>query len=303
VAIPAYPEFAPLALEHKPVIDALFSRIEPRISEFTFTNLFMWRHYYNLSVSRSGSFTVFLARPDGKPPFFLPVWGKGDPCPVLRNCLHHLEHLSGNGHIERVSEDYMARVGQPPPDVEVTPDPNNDDYVYTTKDLITLAGRRYDAKRNHISKFEKQWMWEYRPINDELVHHCQELADKWCIQRNCADSPTLAAEQRAVREFFDNYQALGVRGGVIMLDGKVAAFAAGERLNRDTFVVHLEKADPAIGELYAVINREFNRRECAQFKYVNREQDLGEDNLRKAKQSYRPVMMVKKFKIRLAPRS
>jgi hypothetical protein len=81
------------------------------------------------------------------------------------------------------------------------------------------------------------------------------------------------------------------------MDGRVEAFALGERLNKDTFVVHVEKANPAIQGLYAIINQQFAQHNGAAYDYINREQDLGDGGLQKAKQSYRPSLMIRKFKV------
>jgi len=300
VALPEYPEFAPLGMEHKAEIDGLFATFPPAISEFTFTNLFMWRRYYNIEVSRRGGLALFLARPAGKEPFFFPAWGPGDACDATRDCLEFLSGSEGRGHFERVPNGYVASREETAEEIAVTPDPANDDYVYRSQDLIALAGRKYDGKRNAIRKFQKDWTCEYRTIDRELARRCRELEDYWCVERQCALYPGLAAEEAAIRELFANHEALGVRGGAVLVDGRVAAFSVGEKLNADTFVVHVEKADLRLPGLYAVVNQEFIAHEASGYTYVNREQDLGEEGLRKAKQSYNPAHMVHKFKLALA---
>lgn len=300
MTIPDYPEFAPIGLEHKPEVDKAFSQIEPSISEFTFTNLFIWRHSYNISLSQRRGFILFFAQPPGKPPFFYPPWGQGNVAAVIEDCLQYLTDRGLSGHIERVPQDYIERhnIGALR-QFEMTPDPSNDDYVYASQDLISLKGGRYDGKRNAIRKFQKAWAYEYRSIDRGLVPLCLALQDYWCRERHCELYPGLREEERAIREIFTNYDALGVRGGAILVGGRVAAFSAGEKLNKDTFVVHIEKANPEMPGLYAVINQQFIQNEASAYTYVNREQDLGDQGLRKAKQSYHAVLTVRKFKIGL----
>jgi hypothetical protein len=110
----------------------------------------------------------------------------------------------------------------------------------------------------------------------------------------------LLDEWEAVREALKHFSSLRIEGGVILIDDKVGAFALGELLNRQTAVVHIEKANPQIPELYAVINQQFCERSWQNVTYVNREQDLGETGLRKAKLSYHPAHLEEKFQIRLA---
>ncbi len=297
MTIPEFPEFVPIGLEHKPEVDRAFAQIEPAISEFTFTNLFMWRYCYNIGVSRMQGHILFLAQPSGKQPFFYPPWGQGDTGLVVRHCLQFLKEKWGGGYIERVSQDYIEKYTNSLRGLEIVLDPANDDYVYSSQELIVLKGRKYDGKRNAIRKVQKEWTYEYRTIDKGLIRLCLELQCYWCIQRQCELYPGLMEEERAIRLGFSNYEALSVKGGAIMIDGRVAAFSLGERLNKDTFVVHIEKADPSIRRLYAVINQQFAQNEGSAYDYINREQDLGEAGLREAKQSYRPAFMVKKFKV------
>lgn len=297
MTIPEFPEFVPIGLEHKPEVDWVFAQIEPTISEFTFTNLFMWRYCYNISVSKMQGHILFLAQPPGKQPFFYPPWGQGDTGLVVRHCLQFLVEKWGRGYIERVPQNYIRKYTNSLGALEIIPDPANDDYVYSSQELIFLKGRKYGGKRNTIRKFQRGWTYEYRTIDKDLIRLCLELQCYWCIQRHCELYPGLMEEERAIRLVFSSYEALGVTGGAIMIDGRVAAFSLGERLNRDTFVVHVEKADPSIPGLYAVINQQFAQNESSTYDYINREQDLGEEGLKKAKQSYRPAFMVSKFKV------
>ncbi|MBI2934503.1 MAG: DUF2156 domain-containing protein [Chloroflexi bacterium] len=293
-AVPTFPEFVPLGLEHKASIDAVFASSEPVISELTFSNLFIWRHYYRIQVSSSGGLLLFLCRPEGKPSFFLPPWGEGDKAAAMQQCLEYLEK---SGCAERVPEEDAGRLAGLGPSVEISHDPDNDDYVYNSEDLIMLPGRKYDGKRNAIRKFQRGWRFDYQPVTIGLINMCRELIDYWCTERQCNLYPGLAEEKRAITEAFDNYAALGIRGGAIVMDGRVEAFSLGEKLNRETFVVHIEKANPEIPGLYAVMNQQFARHEASGFPFINREQDLGDQGLREAKESYHPAFKVKKFKV------
>ena len=109
----------------------------------------------------------------------------------------------------------------------------------------------------------------------------------------------LLDEWEAVREALNHFSALRLQGGVILMGSEVEAFALGELLNNETAVVHIEKANPEIPGLYAVINQQFCEKSWQDVPYVNREQDLGEPGLRKAKLSYYPEHLEEKFRIRL----
>ncbi len=122
-----------------------------------------------------------------------------------------------------------------------------------------------------------------------------EVAEKWCKIRRCEDDMNLLSESEAVRESLVNFPVLKIDGGVILIDGKVEAFTLGELLNDQTAVVHIEKANPENPGLYAMINQQFCENRWRDLLYINREQDLGEPGLRKAKLSYYPDHFVESF--------
>jgi len=131
------------------------------------------------------------------------------------------------------------------------------------------------------------------------VPACQELQDRWCDEKHCDLVATLHSESRAVKEALEEFAALGITGGCIVVEGKVEAFALGELLNPETVVIHIEKANAAFHGLYQAVNQQFLEQAWRRVPYVNREQDLGLAGLRKAKESYHPHHMVEKFEVRL----
>ena len=181
----------------------------------------------------------------------------------------------------------------------ITPDRDNSDYVYLTEDLIKLEGNKYHGKKNHINKFKKNHAYTYASLTPDLVQECLALESQWCDIRHCELFPGLAGEERAIYEALTNMDHLDFKGGVILLNGKVEAFALGEQLNPETAVIHIEKANPAFEGLYQLINQEFCAHEWKDIPYINREQDLGEEGLRKAKLSYHPHHLVKKYTVTL----
>jgi hypothetical protein len=174
------------------------------------------------------------------------------------------------------------------------------DYVYRTEDLLSLAGSRYHAKRNYISRFGAAAVSEFAPIGESNLRLCAEFHDRWCERRRCADDLNLLDEWEAVKEALASYGRLDVRGGAFLIEGRVEAFTFGELLNDNTVVVHIEKANPEIPGIYAAINQRFLREFWSDVPFVNREQDLGEPGLRRAKLSYHPHHLVEKHRLVLA---
>lgn len=299
--VPELPELSELSPAHKPLLDALFSDLQPQASELTFTNLFIWRHAYGARVTRLGDVVCVLScRSDPEDSFLLPPLGPGAG---LQHVLMCLEFMAQEGHdpkLCRVTEQDLHRLGLSADGFDVQPDRDNWDYVYRVQDLIELPEDRYPDKVAHIRRFERRFRHEYRRITPELVPACQELQDLWCDEKHCDLHSSLRAEARAVKEVLANLDALGVVGGAILVNDRVQAFALGEPLNANTVVVHIEKASPDLHGAFQVINQQFLAHEWAGWEYVNREQDVGEPGLRKAKESYHPAKMIEKFTVRPA---
>ncbi len=167
------------------------------------------------------------------------------------------------------------------------------DYIYLREDLANLTGKKYHSKRNHISSFSKKYNWEYSTINKSNIEDVKDCAKKWYSQRE-TDS-YLEYEKEGINLILDNMESLGVIGGAIYVDGQVVAFTLGTPLNDEVFVTHIEKALSEFAECYTVINLEFAKNELSAYKYINREDDMGIEGVRKAKLSYKPHILLKKY--------
>ncbi|UCC11936.1 MAG: DUF2156 domain-containing protein [candidate division WOR-3 bacterium] len=275
---------------------------QPRISELTFTNLFIWHSVYQTEWSVYQDWLFIIGSHEGEP-FALPPVGPGPREKAVMKLMEYLEKERGAAkpRLERADSTLMQEL-ESDPALCIQPMREQYDYVYRSRDLIELTGNRYHRKRNHINAMQKKYSFRYEPMEEIYVHQCTELVEKWCGIKRCEEDMNLLGEWEAVGEMLAHYQALGVRGGVILIEDRVAAFAFGEMLNPTTAVIHIEKADPEIGELYAVINQQFAAHEFSDASFINREQDLGEPGLRTAKMSYHPDHLVEKFLITISER-
>jgi hypothetical protein len=172
------------------------------------------------------------------------------------------------------------------------------DYVYGVRELIELKGRKFHDKKNNVNKFRNNYSYEYLPLNPGLINKCIRFEDYWCETRECEKHPGLKREKCAILAMLKNFGQLDLKGGVIVIDNKVAALTLGEQFLEDTFVIHVEKANSYIHGLYQAINQEFLMHEAAECRYVNREQDLGIEGLRAAKMSYKPVRFIRKYRVK-----
>ena len=296
--VPEFPQLKDLTLKDKPLCDQLFTQFPPQISEFTFTNLFIWRHAYQIKISRLQNFLCLLSE-QGESSFFFPPIGEGDVIEYYQGFLQYLGRKVTLPKIVRVPETGVTQIDWKTSGMTAELDRNQCDYVYLTQDLIELKGRKYHRKRNHIKQFQEKYSYQYIPLTPEWISQCLQLEAEWCDLRHCEASPGLLNESFAIKEAFTHFGELGVKGGTILINGKVEAFTMGDPLNPETVVIHIEKANPAYEGLYPTINQAFLEHQWSGYTYVNREQDLGEEGLRKAKESYFPHHLVNKYTITL----
>jgi hypothetical protein len=297
---PLFPEFKTLELSDRRIISELLHSYHPLTSELTFTNLFIWRDYFGWEWSIMEERLICIGKDERGGAFALPPIGPPSRAGVTRAVLSHLERerSAQRPAVERADRRLVEELAASG-DFVIEEAREHFDYVYASADLVTLAGRKYHSKRNFINHFRMEYDFIYEPIEPSHISACLDLSDRWCRARRCEDDQGLMGEWGAVREALENFRELELLGGAIVIDDKVQAFTLGEALNEDTAVIHVEKADPDIRGLYAVINQQFCEHALAGFSYINREQDLGDEGLRKAKESYFPERMEQKYRVAL----
>jgi hypothetical protein len=168
------------------------------------------------------------------------------------------------------------------------------DYIYLQSDLANLSGKKYHSKRNHISVFTKKYNWRSEAITEQNIPQILECMDEWYTQNADKIDELMTVEKEGIRFMLENMQTLNIKGLAIFVEDKAVAFTLGSPINRDVFDVHIEKALPEYATAYAVINNEFAK-SLSDYKYINREDDLGLEGLRKAKLSYKPHILLKKY--------
>jgi hypothetical protein len=290
-----------ISINDKDCFNRYFEAANVPASEMSFTNLFMWRDHYKIRFGIINDFLCIMSIRDKEEPFcFFPL-GDYERSEDLEKTIELLKnYFFQNGwdfRIFRATKEQVDVLGQTDLRFDCIEDRDNFDYVYTVKSLSTLAGKKLDGKRNHINKFKKLYSYEYEAITPDNIGDCKNIVEKWCRQK--PDDESLIHERAANLELLDNFEELSLTGGLIKVDGVSEAFAVGEQIGPDTVVVHIEKANADIQGLYTMINQQFIYHEWLHMEFVNREQDLGIEGLRKAKLSYRPHHFVEKYTIKL----
>jgi len=289
-----FDDFKTIEIQDKATFDRFLLEDPPETSELTFTNLFIWRHQYRpVWMERGGCLLLIFQPREGLPYGLFPV-GSGDKRKALEILCQEIRKLTPEVRICRVGEASVTHHVDAD-QYESIPDRDNSDYIYLSEDLINLSGRKYHKKKNHLNQFTKNNEFEYRPLDAELVECVLEMQEAWCQIRECVEKPDLLAEDYAVHEALTWFEEFHYRGGAIVMNANVEAFSLGELLNHETAVIHIEKANPEISGLYAAINQRFCQEAWADVTYINREQDMGIEGLRRAKESYYPHHLANKY--------
>lgn len=295
-------EFRDLKLEDKELINTYFRKGQYNNSECTFTNMFIWRECYAVQWAIvDGLLVVKPGQADDS--WILPPLGDYAACDLKAVLLKVRDYFAALGKplmLRAVTESFKTVLEETCPGMfELEEERDLEDYLYNGDDLRELKGRKYHSKRNHLSNFRKNYPdYEYQPLTADMLEDVWEYINLWCKQKECSGkfSPGLICEKQAIREALDHFGELDYKGAVIRLNGQIEAFTMGEKINDETVVIHVEKANGTINGLYSAINQEFLLHQWPDVAFVNREEDTGDEGLRKAKMSYHPVALVKKYK-------
>ena len=290
------PEFKRPELEDKELIDYYFAQAPSRSCERTFANVYLWSRQYPVKWAIIKNALVFKSEDENHVSFAYPAGAPED----VKNALEEMmEYSKAKGRpflMYNVTPEYFAQLEEwYPGRFQIKYDRDSADYVYESEKLATLSGKKLHGKRNHINKFKQLYPdWSYESLSDENVEACFQMALKWRNSNGCNDDPEKNAEMCVSLNSLRLYKELGFKGGVLRNGEKIVAFTVGEELCKDTFVVHIEKAFADVQGAYPMINQQFVEHECMDYTYVNREDDAGEEGLRKAKLSYRPAFLEEK---------
>ncbi len=291
--------FNKIAIEDKEWINILLKESDFSGCHQNFGNLFAWSSIYDTYVAKVNDFLVVKETVEGGDVFFYPA-GKGDIKDVIEKLIQYSEDKGNKCMFTGLSPENLNELNELFPDVFTFEEFRDGfDYVYLAEKMATLKGKKLHSKRNHINSFKKNISdWSFETITVDNLDECWEMNKIWCIETGCKDDEDLYNENCATKVFIRNFSELGLDGGLIRVDGEVIAYTLGEILNSDTYVIHIEKALKSIQGAYPMINREFAEwvhNTYPHIVYINREEDMGLDGLRKAKRSYYPEKMEEKY--------
>ena len=292
-------DFKKVELDDKQTIERLLDISDHEGCSYSFATMFCWQDCFNTRIAIKDD-CLFLKSGSGKRQAYLFPAGDLDVKTSIGALLEDAREREIDFGIFGVTNKQKQALIENFGDIfNFEPDRDFYDYIYDKSDLASLAGKKYHAKRNHISRFERNYNWRYEEINKDNIESCFEVWRGWCEDKNCSGSGKLKKESCALGKALEHFEKLGLCGGLLFADDKPVAFCLGERQRSDTFITHYEKALPEYEGAYALINREFAKNTVGNFKYINREEDTGQEGLRKAKLSYHPAILLEKYFVTL----
>ena len=301
-------EWKKIEMEDRMIIESYYEYEQSNCCEFAFANNYLWSPFYDADYAIIKDMLVFrskfyhtsvgfpLARSDESKNNLQEVMLILEEYFKQENCEFRMHFIT--------EEKFLCLEKLFPGKYQVEFDRDDADYIYEVEKLISLAGKKLHGKRNHINKFRGTYPdWSYETLTKENKQECLDMAQEWKKRNLCGEKGGKHTEFCVTTRAIENFEELGLKGGVLRANGEIVAFTLGEKLNRDMFVIHIEKAFSDVQGAYPMINQQFLLHEASEYKYVNREEDTGSEGLRKAKLSYYPVFLLEKGSITIRERS
>ena len=288
-------DFKPIELEDKPLFDKHYKKYPPVHSDNVFTTMISWMNYGNYQYAFLDDNLIIISQIKNKirvrPP-------SGKPNKNIFDQILQLAKKQDTkypfGLIDMQIKNWLSKNY---PKMKIMPHRDYFEYVYLASDLAELSGSDYSKIRNRLNKFKRNFSYKLEEISEDDIEEVKKFLDRWCLWKDCESDPLLEAERNAIIYSVSHFFELKLSGIAIRIDGNIEAIAVYERINKDTAVVHYEKGSPDYDGIYKAVNQETAKILQKNFKFINRESDMGLPGLRKAKMSYHPNHMIEVFHV------
>jgi len=284
---PFYPNTVPVNLNLQEPVQNLILKSKTNASSLAFANLYLFRKKYDFNISLLENSLLVTGTEKEKP--FFSILGNLPPKEALMGLLTKYHHW------KNILQEQAAELSALLPGKTISEDRNNFEYLYLRTDLAELPGRNFQKKRNLVNAFTKAYAPEEREIkilDKNTSKDALYVLDEW------RQGKGERRDYDSAKEGVELHECLGFSGLVFYAKGTPIGYCQGEVLaDGKSFAVHFEKAIDEYKGVYQYINQEFAKTIPENITYINREQDLGNEGLRQAKMTYRPVDFVKLFSI------
>lgn len=282
-----------IQLKDRTLFERHYQTDPKRTCEHCFANNYLWQNVYPTEVAEfDGCLSVRFW--DGDIQYYDFPSGVGDQKAAFARILEMEKDRKPQFY--GLLRDEVALIEQwYPGEFHIQEERDLFDYIYETERLTSLSGKKLHGKRNHINRFKENANWNYEALGKKNYEECIAMNQVWKEKREDKWDEEMEEEFQVVNYALQVFDQIGMVGGVLRLDGRVIAFTMGEPLGGDTFAVHFEKAFPEIQGAYPMINQQFALHACQKYRYINREDDAGQEGLRRAKLSYGPDILLEKY--------
>ena len=298
-----------ISIDNREILEQYLNGYEYKTSGLSFSAQYMWRDINKFNWDMMGEYMCIsgishLELEDGiELPFMFPpltATGEYDKDALRETIYKAKEYFEKKGQpfsLRLVPFHVMEIIKEAVPEIHFIDDRPNYDYIYLTQELIDLKGKAFHSKKNHLNYFKKTYEYEYVELTSDMADDAMRFISDFNKRKEVPahEMEMLKMEEQAMEDVFKNIEAVGYSAGAILIDGNIEALAIGGKLGKKTITEHVEKANVEFRGLYQAINNEFCRNVAAKAKYINREEDMGIPNLRKAKLSYKPVKLIEKY--------
>ncbi|MGL5000270.1 MAG: DUF2156 domain-containing protein [Cetobacterium sp.] len=258
-------------------------------SDLNFTNFYLWSFSENIEYCIENDILNIKGSYCGEEYYFAPISKNLNKDNIIENIKCIKEK---NGKIVFIPESYNEFLK----DIfDLKEERDSFDYIYLKEDLASLKGRKFSSKKNKVNKFIKVYDFIYEKISESNIEEIRSFQKTWTENRK--SDVIILSETMGIEELLNNYEKLGLRGGVLKVENKVIAYAIGEKITKDMGVIHIEKADFEYLGSYQMINMLVAKSEFSDVEFLNREDDFGSSGLREAKLSYQPIKLLKKYSL------
>jgi hypothetical protein len=289
-------DFEPIRLNKQDDYHRYFAACSQQASDYSIVNLWGWAEEYGLYWAWQDDF-VWIKQTLPETVYWAPV-GKWENAPWDKLLQRYFVESPGFARIPENLHRHWEGILEGR--IIAEEDRGHWDYLYHVDELVALQGNRFHKKKNLLNQFLKKYSFQYIPLNEQTIETAKAMQEDWCTWRDCESIASLGAENRVIARILSAWEEFNtVTGAAIMVDNDMAAYTVAEPLPDDTLLIHFEKGNPSYKGVYQAINQKFLAHSGTGHKVVNREQDLGDEGLRKAKLSYHPFDFVKKYKVAL----
>ena len=285
--------FEPIDVRQQDAYGRILAKCPQPSSDYSFINLWGWADEYGLLWAWKNDL-VWIQQTFPEPVDWAPI---GDWCNADWPDILSSGHFMGSRMVTRVPEKladiWKTRAGNR---VTVESIRGHWDYLYASRDLMELKGNRYHNKKNLLNQFLANHQFQYTPMDAAITEKALSLQNDWCIWKDCESQQALAAENRVIEKILRNWNRLkGLSGAALLVQNELVAYTIAEQINPRMMIIHFEKGNPDYKGAYQAINQMFLEHVGNPDMMVNREQDLDDEGLRKAKLSYHPMDFLRKF--------